>query len=279
MTRRRLRAWAEVLTAGIVIAVGCVSTDVASAAPDHEGRYIALGDSVPFGFSPLLEDPWIVERFVGYPEVIAQRTELRVTNLACPGQTAQALISRTAIDNGCFEGRKFARRNGFMFLHTDYPGTQLRAALAVVRSGPSPALISIQAGGNELVLCVFGPNPGPCLADALPKVSESLRQVVVQLRDAGYRGNVILVGYHLVPGLEAQAARLNKTIERTARRMDVTFLDSAALFDRYARPHNGDLCAAGLLVALPDESCDPFHPSRAGHRLLATAVLDVTSLR
>ena len=58
------------------------------------GRYIALGDSVAFGYSPLLEDPWIPERFVGYPELIAQQSHLTTTNLACPGQTAQALVSR-----------------------------------------------------------------------------------------------------------------------------------------------------------------------------------------
>lgn len=89
----------------LVAAVGCIAPGVAGASQPESvgGRYVALGDSVAFGYSPLLEDPWVPERFVGYPEVIAQQGRLTTTNLACPGQTAQALVSRSAVDNGCFE--------------------------------------------------------------------------------------------------------------------------------------------------------------------------------
>lgn len=79
---------------------GGVDATSAQATEGHDRAhgYIALGDSVAFGFSPLLADPWIPEQFVGYPEIIGRRTGWPVTNLACPGQTAQALVSLTAID-------------------------------------------------------------------------------------------------------------------------------------------------------------------------------------
>jgi lysophospholipase L1-like esterase len=227
---------------------------------------------VPFGYSPLLEDPWVPARFVGYPELIGRRTALTTTNLACPGQTAQAVISRTAVDNGCFDARRAARDAGFELLHTDYRGTQLKAALDAVHSSRPPSLITIQAGGNELSLCLGGRAPGRCLDDALPKVTESLRQAAVRLSAGHAPVRVILVGYHLVPGLEAQISRLNRAIERAAREAHVSFVDTAGPFDRYARRHHGDLCTTGLLIVLPDGSCD-LHPTRTGQGLIASAVL------
>jgi len=105
-------------------------------------------------------------------------------------------------------------------------------------------------------------------------VTQSLRQVVNRLRAAGYDGRLVLVGYHLVPGLEAPLEQLNAAIARAARQAQVPFVDSARRFDRYARLHHGDLCSAGLLVVLPDGSCD-LHPSRTGQQLYADAVLAV----
>src|SRR3954462_6644980 len=127
MTKRSITIATVVM---LVTVIGCFSGGVANASPSgtRGGRYIALGDSVAFGFSPELEDPWIAERFVGYPEVIGQQTGLTTTNLACPGQTAQAIVSLSAPDAGCFEMREFAHDAGFALLHTEYDGSQLDAA-------------------------------------------------------------------------------------------------------------------------------------------------------
>lgn len=277
---RRVRACAGAAAIGLAAVVGVASGGVAHASGAEgalQGRYVALGDSIAFGYSPLLEDPWIPDRFVGYPEIIADQKGVPTTNLACPGQTAQALVSRSAVDNGCFDARRAARGAGFALLHADYTGTQLRAALDIVRSDRRVSLISIQGGGNEISLCAGGAaKPDRCIADALPKVAGSLRQAVSALRGAGYQGRVVLVGYHLVPGLEAPLRRLNGAIERAARDRHVAFADAAAPFDRYAQQHHGDLCTTGLLIVLPDGSCD-LHPTRIGQGLLAGAVLDAAS--
>jgi len=282
MRRGAWRRWVGAIVSGSVAAVGCLvggvttasaSAGAGDAANEHGGAaYVALGDSITFGFSPLLADPWIPERFVGYPEIIANRRDLAVTNLGCPGQTAQALVSLTAVDNGCFDARKAARRAGVPLLHADYRGTQLDAALDAVRSARPPAVISVQGGGNEVSLCLESGRPEPCVAAALPRVTESLRQVVNRLQAAGYQGRLLLVGYHLVPGLEAPLEQLNAAIARAARQTQVRYVDIARRFDRYAGNHDGDLCSTGLLVVLPDGSCD-LHPSRAGQQLYAEAVL------
>jgi hypothetical protein len=158
-----------------------------------------------------------------------------------------------------------------------YSDTQLDAALDAVRSDTPPALISIQAGSNEMIKCLFDlpdyyPDPEQCLDEELPHVTESLRLVATQLRAAGYGGPLVIVGYHLYPGLEAQMARLNRFIARAAHLPHVAFADTAGPFERYARRHHGDLCSTGLLIALSDGSCD-LHPTRTGQELLADAVL------
>jgi lysophospholipase L1-like esterase len=267
--------------AAIVLAIAA-SGVAAPSAQATQGRdrahgYIALGDSVAFGFSPLLTDPWIPEQFVGYPEIIGHRTGWPVINLACPGQTAQALVSLTAVDNGCFDARTQASQAGFSLLHADYPGTQLSAALTAVRSATPPSLISVEAGGNEVVICELSgvPDPQGCMNDYMPRVSASLRRLVTRLRGAGYRGQIVFVSYYLVPGLEAPLHRLNETIARAARSENVTFADASARFDAYARDHGGDLCTAGLLIMLPDGTCD-LHPTRTGQELLADSVLAAT---
>jgi lysophospholipase L1-like esterase len=273
---KRMRARAVVLGLAVMVGVTTIgaSGSVASAPrADASGRsYLAIGDSIPLGYSPLLEEPWLPERFIGYPELIGQQTGMTTTNLACPGQTAQALVSRTAVDAGCFEARDSARYEGTELLHVHYDGIQLHAALEAVRSDQPPSLISIQAGGNEVSLCADAGNPAKCLATSLPKVTASLRQVATELRDAGARGRIVIVGYHLVPGMRPELRRLNAAVKRAARQSHVAYADAAARFDRYARRHNGDLCETGLLVQAPDGSCD-LHPSPTGQRLLAEAVL------
>ena len=46
-------------------------------------------------------------------------------------------------------------------------------------------------------------HPKRCLDAVLPKVTRSLRRAATALRKADDGGRVLLVGYHLVPGLEA----------------------------------------------------------------------------
>jgi lysophospholipase L1-like esterase len=268
---------AAALVAATVAPMGAAGA-TATATGSSRDRYVALGDSVPYGYSPLLEDPWIVSRFVGYPELIARRTHLDTTNLACPGQTAQALISRTADDQGCFELREAFAEEGIDLLHADYDGTQLAAALAAVRSDKPPELFTVQAGGNELIGCF---DKGPkrvqqCLDEDLPRVTTSLTRLIARLRDAGSRARIVLVGYYLVPGIEREIVRLNQAIDRAARDQHVPYVDVARPFDTYAQRHHGDLCTTGLLIVTPDGECD-VHPTLTGQRLLATTILEVTA--
>jgi hypothetical protein len=67
--------------------------------------YLALGDSVSFGFREADTAPppdyHRAATFVGYPEDVGAALGLRVTNAACPGETSASLIRADARSNGC----------------------------------------------------------------------------------------------------------------------------------------------------------------------------------
>src|SRR3954453_10383731 len=67
--------------------------------------YLALGDSVSFGY----QEPQVVpapdypraSTFLGFPEHLASRLRLKLSNAACPGETSGSLLDAKAQSNGC----------------------------------------------------------------------------------------------------------------------------------------------------------------------------------
>src|SRR6476620_2583689 len=102
---------------GVVAAVGAAAVAVTTAvavpsaaasgpAPVTAGaRYLALGDSIPFGFreSNAVQAPKYADAstFIGYPYLVARDLGLRLTNAACPGETAASFINAGNLDHGC----------------------------------------------------------------------------------------------------------------------------------------------------------------------------------
>src|SRR5437588_139096 len=68
-------------------------------------RYLALGDSVTFGYmeSNVVPAPNYhnASSFLGYPEQFGAQLRVNVANAACPGETSSSLINPKAISNGC----------------------------------------------------------------------------------------------------------------------------------------------------------------------------------
>jgi lysophospholipase L1-like esterase len=70
---------------------------------------------------------------------------------------------------------------------------------------------------------------------------------------------------------EAGALFLNNVIAGVAAPFGVTVADGFAAFAGPSAAFGGSPCAAGLLIKLPDGTCN-IHPSQAGHKLLAAAI-------
>jgi hypothetical protein len=83
---------------------GTVATTVSAAAhdADDDRPYLALGDSVSFGFIAQAGFEYVnADNFVGYPAYAGRTLELDPVEASCPGETTGSFLSSRAADNGC----------------------------------------------------------------------------------------------------------------------------------------------------------------------------------
>src|SRR2546430_6074080 len=190
------------LSSMLLAAVLTVAATVPAAATDRDmgrngGVQLALGDSVAFGYSPLL-DHRVASNFVGYPEVAAQRLGLLDVNGSCPGEATGGFLSLIGTDNGC-------RLYRLLYpLHVHYTGTQMDFAIDYLRSDPNVRLVTIDLGANDVFflqnVCSHTADPAGCVATGLPVVlatiGANLRTIFSRIRDIGhYRGRLVTLSY------------------------------------------------------------------------------------
>jgi lysophospholipase L1-like esterase len=243
------------------------------------GTYLALGDSVPFGFRGGLSleyrDP---TNFVGYPELIAEDRGFDVVNASCPGETTASFLDTTAQSNGCTNSLNSPlgyRANFPLHVHYDsLQQSQLEFAVETLKRTPDVGLVTLQIGANDGFLCQQT-TPDRCAAPAeLQAVAQTVQtnvdQILSTLRDdGGYDGQIVVVTYYALDNSPATAASmilLNEALSRAAQAHDATVADGFGAFQSAAAPFGGDPVAAGLV--LPHD----VHPSERGQRLLAQAV-------
>ncbi|MFD2093969.1 SGNH/GDSL hydrolase family protein [Blastococcus deserti] len=278
------RLWQLVLVLLAVIGLVAV-TNPALAVPAGErpshgatapgGTYLALGDSVPFGYvgnrPDLYPDP---DNFVGYPELVARDLGLRLLNASCPGETTASFIDATAQSNGCQNsfGSDLGYRDRFP-LHVDYEGSQLDYALQVLEEEPHVRLVTLQLGANDGFLCQ---RTGECstpegLAALAERVRVNLDHILCTLREEGdYRGRLVVVTYYALdyadPVGVASTRILNAAITAAAAENRAVVADGFTAFQSRALQAGGSSIAAGLVH--PND----VHPTAEGQRLLADAV-------
>lgn len=259
----------------------------AAAAPAHHpqgGDYLALGDSLAFGYRPPAVTPRAEyldpSNFSSYADDAGTDLGLRLTNASCPGETAASMIDASAPSFGCESDPDGSPGYRAAFpLHVSYSGAQLAYAVDYLRSHPQTRLVTIDIGANDLFLCkVTTPDhcTGPELLATLSKVSHHVATIVATLRQqAHYADDLVLVSYYSLdyrdPRDLAEVLALNAALVTPSGRYGLKIADGFGAFLRAAAVAGGDTCAAGLLVKLPDGTCD-VHPSGYGHHVLARAV-------
>src|SRR5579864_365159 len=117
----------------LALLIMLAATTLAALAQGASGpRYLALGDSVSFGFITQAGFEYVnANNFIGFPTYAGQGAKLNVVNAACPGETTGSFLSSSAPDNGCREFRTLGAQ-----LHVSYNSTQLAFALAFLKSHP-----------------------------------------------------------------------------------------------------------------------------------------------
>ena len=273
---------AAVLMPGVPASAGSVT------GPAANGTYLALGDSVAFGYVPPDAVPppnyLSAHSLAGYPEDVAQALRIRVWNASCPGETTASMLSAGVVSNGCENspGSPTGYRTLFP-LHVQYQGTQMDYALKYLAVHMHTQLVTIDIGANDAFLCQettadHCTNPAE-LETVLKQIAANLTAIYTQIRNvANYQGPLVALAYYSLdysgPAQEAGVQLLNSVIASVTEAFGGQVADGFAAFEGPSMAAGGSPCAAGLLIKLPDGTCN-IHPSPAGHLLLAQAIEEV----
>ncbi len=271
---RRLRlatVVAVVATASAGLGAGTAGAAAAPGTASHEARgvYLALGDSVAFGYRPLTVTPPATyldaRNFTSYANYTAKATGLRLVNASCPAETTATMLSATAADFGCRQYRSLFP------LHASYPGTQLRYALRFLKTHPATRLVTLNIGANDVSQCLA--TPGCDVPAAVAQVATNVSRMLHRLRtEAHYQGTIVTLTYYQPPQDPLSLVKeINAALVTATRRHGGEVANGLSAFQVASRRFGGDACQAGLLIRLPDGSCD-VHPTAAGHLVLAVPV-------
>jgi lysophospholipase L1-like esterase len=291
----RARVAAVALASLAVAALSIIAAPAGAAAQNLPGAppvvagssYLALGDSVTFGF----QEPGVTPKpnyhdaasFVPYPEQLGQELHLTVANAACPGETTASLINPSAQSYGCENtaGKVTSAYRKLFPLHVRYKGSQLAYAVSYLRSHSNVRLVSLMIGANDGFLCQ-ATTPDNCMSGAeltglFSKVTANVRKILSAIRGtAKYKGQLAIVNYYSInytsPLLSAESQLLNKYVDAAAKPFHVEIADSYAEFQTATVKFDGSMCEAGLLTYLGSAGHCGVHPSYAGQSLLAQAL-------
>jgi lysophospholipase L1-like esterase len=265
--RARVACLLAVLAAALV-AVPVARADRGQRHNPPKSVYLALGDSLAFGFQQAkfnanlpTEDPAVYD--TGYVDGFAKDLtsidpRIQTVNLGCPGETTDSLLGLAR----CPYHPPFA-------LHSSYSGSQLDAALAVLRAHPGQVSpVTIDIGANDLL-------GGASLAHVQANVSI----ILDKLRDAAPYTEIIVLGYYnplivSTPGSDVVVAQLNSLLAQTAAQFRARFADPLPVFNP-AVNEIPTICALTLI-------CTPLHDIHAsdiGYEQLADLVFAASGYR
>jgi lysophospholipase L1-like esterase len=256
------------LILGSAVLAGCDgSDDKQTAAP--RSYYLALGDSITYGFQPDKDKAGAPPSAfdTGFVDLFAARLrklspKVAVVNYGCPGETTV-----TFTQGGC---PWLAERKK---LHDAFRGSQLEAALSVLRAHPgqvSPMTLTLW--GNDLLPLS---QKGKRAPRAIASVASRLNSILQRLRAAAPTAEIIVTGAWnpeadqlkqaepLYRSLDAAIARAAATSHARVAKTFAVFNPPGSLRTQRAR-----LCALTFFCSKGDP-----HPTDAGYRAMADAFM------
>ena len=273
-------------------AVALVVIAALPASAANEGHsYLALGDSVPFGFSPVPSLWSKASNFIGYPEIVAQRLNIEDVNATCPGEATGGFLSLTGTDNSCQPFRSHFP------LHVDYSTSQMDFATAYLRANPRTRLVTLTLGANDFFhlqnVCAaefkddlddppaeLAADIGTCVFVGIPSMlstmAANLNTIFTEIRATGYKGLIVAVTYYSLTYPDTSGSDLlNGPMIGVAPLYGAVLASGVEAWRATATAAGGSSCAAGLLLpAFPPVAgtCD-VHPTPLGRDLLAAQVI------
>jgi lysophospholipase L1-like esterase len=256
------------------------SSAPAASTDSTSGTYLALGDSVPFGFRGGATSEYSdADNFVGYPELVGKELGLEVVNASCPGETTASFLDTTAQSNGCDNSLQsgFGYRTAYP-LHVLYDSvdqSQLDFAVTTLATTDDVDLVTLQIGANDGFICqqtTADRCSSPAEVQTLAQtVQTNLDRILKALRER-YDGQIVVVTYYALDYSDATGSAtqvLHSGIAQVAEANGADVADGYQAFQQKASEAGGDSVEAGLV--LPND----VHPSAQGQQLLADAVTAV----
>jgi lysophospholipase L1-like esterase len=299
-TRRTLLASAAIAVAGaaVAIAVPALAAPQHAASPVTAGSYyLALGDSVVFGYRESTNAPTPdytnAANFRGYPELVGQALDLKVVNASCPGETSSSFVNITAQSNGCEANSSGQTQAGYRTnfpLHRSYTGSQLAYAESFLKAHKNTRLVTLTIGADDGFICQHE-TTDQCTSPSeigavVQKVEKHVTTIVKGLRKTGYTGQLLVVNYYSTDYTNTQTGAvttlgvkaINNALDTGARPNNNMYAVGVATpfvaFREAAEQTSGDVCAAGLLTILTNDSTPcGVHPSLAGQFIIASKVV------
>jgi lysophospholipase L1-like esterase len=270
--RSRLTILLLGLAIPVVFAVPGTATTGASQGPVYQppqGYYLALGDSMAYGFQPTKAKPGArpSDFDTGYVDVFAARLrklspKIQVVNYGCPGESAV-----TFTRGGCP-----ALADGIK-LHDPFRGSQLKAAVSFLRAHRGQV--------SPVTLTLWGADLFPLSAkgkrapSAIASFASRFNSILQQLRVAAPTAQIIVTGAWNPEADRLEQAQplyrsLAAAIARVAAASRARVANMFAAFNQGSfRAQKARLCA---LTFFCSKGGDP-HPTDAGYRAMADAFM------
>jgi len=264
-----------IIPSALILLASSLAPSAAAEDVPRNTRYLALGDSIAFGYNPLVV-PVNLDKYVGYPEIVSDSIHRKVANASCFGESSGSFLVLGAPDTGCAQWR------ASLPLYVSYSGTQMQYALDYLQANLKKTdLITIDIGVNDLGVLLASCNDNlTCASAGLPSTlaayAQNLTTIFGGIRAAGYTGPIVAVTPYAVnyndPVEVSGLIALDGVLAQVASAFDVQVADAFTAFLVADVPFGNDSCAAGLLIKLPNGTCD-IHPSLAGQTLIAQTVV------
>ena len=309
MSAVSIRRACAVLVALAAIALIPVAAAGARPAPSPAPTYLALGDSLAYGYhqalfyselpsvDPSTFDHGYVDDFGGLLRLF--QPGLKIVNDGCPGETSDTMINGSGVTGYC-AGGPTGTPFPYVWLHHPYTASsQLADALQILHTTPGVDTITLDIGANDLLqflhaTCGFpaGFSCSPTQIGAeIAHIGQNTASILGQLRAAaGPRARIVLMGLYNAypailppPGGDTVVSALNATFKQVAASVPNTgFADPEPVFNPSTvtgGPETQDVPAICLLTAMcpggtysPSSPSADIHPTNLGYGVLGALV-------
>lgn len=205
------------LALGLLAALLMLAVPVAAQAhtPRSGGTYLALGDSLAYGYHQALfqsEEPNVDPSTFdhGYVNDFGYvlglfHPGLQIVNDGCPGGTTDSLINGSGVPGFCGPGGPLGSFFPYVWLHHPYNApSQLQDALQVLHSTPDVQAITLDIGANDLLHFLRGtcgfPTSYTCttaqIEGEIAHVAQNTGLILSQLRAAAPNTRIVLLGLY-----------------------------------------------------------------------------------